>query len=212
MSVGEGKDFQPVDGLVVSGDFFHVLGVEPWPPAHFPEDEHACPGTTVLSYAYWQSKLGGREIDANTKLFINGQWRQIVGVTPPSFTGLAVGERFDVALPACVPGAIEPQLFWGLGNGQAETRLESGGRVRAISGHEFRDHGGDGNHGLRFDHRPEVPAIPVGRVSGIEWSQQPSAELRFVAVAAAGNHGAGALDCLRQPGEPDAGAGQRART
>src|SRR5580704_1554447 len=64
IAVGEGKDFQEVPGILVSGDFFRVLGVEPWRGRLLvSEDEHSCPeSTAVVSYAFWQSKLGGREI------------------------------------------------------------------------------------------------------------------------------------------------------
>jgi predicted permease len=113
LTVGEGKDFQEVQGIVVSGDFFHVLGVDPWRGRLIAsEDEHSCPGSTaVLSYGFWQSSLGGREIGAGTKLLIDGRLRQIVGVTPPSFLGLAVGERFEIALPACTPKQLSSNWF-----------------------------------------------------------------------------------------------------
>src|SRR5262249_19679465 len=38
-----------------------------------------------------------------TRLLVNGELKQIIGVTPPSFFGLAVGESFDIALPYCQP-------------------------------------------------------------------------------------------------------------
>ncbi|MGA3204435.1 MAG: ADOP family duplicated permease, partial [Bryobacteraceae bacterium] len=112
-------------------DFFRVLGVEPWRGRLFaPEDEHSCPGSTaVLSYGLWQSRLGGREIDANTKLFIEGRFRQIIGVTPPSFQGLAVGDRFDLALPACMP----KQLFTNSFEVNVMGRLKPGWTMEAAS-------------------------------------------------------------------------------
>ncbi len=112
-TVGEGSGFQFANGMVVSGDFFRVLGVAPWRGRLFlPDDEHACPeSTAVISYAYWQSKLGGTQIGPDTKLLINGQWKQITGVTPPSFLGLAVGERFDIALPLCRPKELSRNVF-----------------------------------------------------------------------------------------------------
>ena len=111
MGVGEGSNFQFVQGITVSGDFFGVLGVRPWRGRLFASgDEHTCPeSTAVVGYAFWQSKMGGREIDSSTKLLVNGELKQIIGVTPPSFFGLAVGERFDVALPFLPTKAIEPQ-------------------------------------------------------------------------------------------------------
>ncbi len=113
MGVGEGSDFQFVKGITVSGEFFRVLGVQPWRGRLIADDdEHACPeSAAVVSYAFWQSKMGGREIDAGAKLLINGEPRQIVGVTPPSFFGLAVGESFEIALPFCQPKQLSRNLF-----------------------------------------------------------------------------------------------------
>jgi putative ABC transport system permease protein len=113
MSVGEGKDFQHAAGIVVSGEFFRVLGIQPYRGRLLEsEDEQACPGSAaVVSHTFWQSKLGSQEIRSNTKLFIQGRLRQVVGVTPPSFPGLEVGERFDIALPACMPKQLRTDSF-----------------------------------------------------------------------------------------------------
>jgi predicted permease len=113
MQVGEGSDLQFVNGIIVSGSFFHALGLEPWRGRLIAsDDEHACPeSAAVVGYAYWKSKMGGREIDANTKLVINGELKQIIGVTPPSFFGLVVGQRFDLALPFCQPLQLRRDRF-----------------------------------------------------------------------------------------------------
>lgn len=65
MAVGEGTDFQPVKGITVSGDFFRVLGVAPWRGRLISsDDEHAWPAATaVVGHDFWQSRMGGREID-----------------------------------------------------------------------------------------------------------------------------------------------------
>jgi len=111
--VGEGSDMQLANGILVSGDFFRSLGVEPWRGRLLAGyDEHACPETTaVVSHAYWQSKMGGREIDPDTKLLINGELHQITGVTPPPFFGMVVGEHFDIAIPYCEPRELSRNLF-----------------------------------------------------------------------------------------------------
>lgn len=113
VSVGEGSELQIANGIVVSGDYFRVLGVKAWRGRPtLPDDERSCPeSTAVVSHAYWQSKMGSRQIDANTKLLINGELKQIVGVTPPSFSGLIVGERFDIALPFCQSKEVSRNLF-----------------------------------------------------------------------------------------------------
>ena len=66
-AVGEGGDMQLANGIFVSRDFFHVLGVEPWRGRLLlPEDEHACPEiAAVVSHGYWQSKMGGRAIEGD---------------------------------------------------------------------------------------------------------------------------------------------------
>ena len=114
-NVGEGKDFQVARGITVSGDFFRVLGIEPFRGRLLaPEDEQSCPGNTnpaVVSYAYWQSRLGGRDLDGNTKLLIDGRLRQIVGVMPAWFNGVEVGQRVDLALPDCMPKQMRTNSF-----------------------------------------------------------------------------------------------------
>jgi predicted permease len=103
--VGNGSEMRRASGLQVSGEFFTVLGVQPWRGRLFvPEDETACPGSVaVVSYSYWQREMGGRELTSDTRLLVNGGLKQIIGVTPPGFFGLAVGESFDIALPFCMP-------------------------------------------------------------------------------------------------------------
>jgi predicted permease len=111
--VGSGSQLERIKGFYVTGNLFQVLGVEAWRGRLvIPEDEHACPQTTaVVSYAYWQTRMGGREIDSSTKLLISGQLTEVTGVTPPDFLGLVVGDRFDIALPFCEPKQLMRNLF-----------------------------------------------------------------------------------------------------
>jgi predicted permease len=102
---GRGSEMRHFHELQVSGDFFRVLGVRPWRGRLLgPEDESACPATTaVASYAYWQSELGGRDLSSGIQLTADNSPVEIVGVTPPEFFGMAVGENFDLAMPYCQP-------------------------------------------------------------------------------------------------------------
>jgi predicted permease len=103
--VGRGSEMRHFHELRVSGDFFRVLGVRPFRGRLLmPEDEAACPMTSaVLSYPYWQSELGGRDLSPAIKLVVDNELVEIVGVTPPGFSGLVVGEAFDIAIPFCQP-------------------------------------------------------------------------------------------------------------
>lgn len=111
--VGRGKDLRRVDALYVTGDFFSTLGITPRQGRLLlAEDESACPATrAVVSYLYWQNELGGRELNSATGLVVNGEFMQVIGVAPPNFTGLAVGERFDVAIPFCRPKELRRDVF-----------------------------------------------------------------------------------------------------
>ena len=67
--------------------------------------------TAVVSHAYWQREMGGRELGEGTRIRINFEPVDVVGVTPPSFYGLAVGEQFDIALPLCRPAQLFREVF-----------------------------------------------------------------------------------------------------
>src|SRR6185295_11979398 len=102
-TVGQGSTLRQTRGLWVTGDFFRALGVQPWRGRMLePGDEGTCPVSVALvSFPYWQREMGGQELSPDTKLLINGAQTQIVGVTPPEFFCLAVGEGFDLVLPFC---------------------------------------------------------------------------------------------------------------
>jgi predicted permease len=103
--VGQLSEGKHVHGLGVSGEFFSVLGVLPWQGRLIePQDEAGCvPSKAVASYSYWRTQMGGQPITPNTTILIDGRPVQILGVTPPSFFGMVVGDRFDLAYPMCIP-------------------------------------------------------------------------------------------------------------
>jgi predicted permease len=65
----------------------------------------------VLSHAFWLRELGGREIERNARLPVNGESHEVIGVTPPGFFGIAVGETFDIAVPLCHQPKLRRDLF-----------------------------------------------------------------------------------------------------
>ena len=130
--VGQGSDSRPVHALEVSGEFFQVLGIQPWRGRLFrPEDEGSCTiSQVVVSYPYWQSQMGGREFTARETLMIEGHPAQVVGVTPPGFFGLAVGESFDIAFPFCHPKELR-HMF----DVSVMGRLRSGWTIERAAAH-----------------------------------------------------------------------------
>ncbi|HTZ47613.1 MAG TPA: ABC transporter permease [Verrucomicrobiae bacterium] len=112
--IGQGADMRRFKGLWVTGNFFQILGVQPWRGRLLlPEDASSCPITHALvSYGYWQNVLGGRDLSEGIKFVADGDLVEVVGVTPPKFFGVVVGDYFDIALPFCVPpGGLQRNLF-----------------------------------------------------------------------------------------------------
>src|SRR6516165_5491500 len=108
------SDSRREHGLYVSGEFFRVLAIQPWRGRLIlPEDEGgACPPSkAVVSYAYWQGQMGARDIGTDSTLMINDTLMDVIGVTPPGFFGLAVGDSFDVTIPFCQPKELRRDVF-----------------------------------------------------------------------------------------------------
>jgi putative ABC transport system permease protein len=102
--VGRGSDARPARGLWVSGELFPVLGLAPergrlLSPA---DDRPGCGAqAAVISHGFWQSHFGGAESVIGQTITVLEQPFTIAGVAPRAFTGLEVGQTFDVALPLC---------------------------------------------------------------------------------------------------------------
>jgi putative ABC transport system permease protein len=90
-------------GMFVSASFFPVLGVgtelgRTLSPA---DDGASCNVGAVISDAFWQREFGGDPHILGRQLSLNGYPVSVIGVTPPSFFGVEVGHRYDVAIPLC---------------------------------------------------------------------------------------------------------------
>jgi len=109
---GEGVQAKIIPGVLATGGMFSTLGVKPYRGRLLSEgdDRRGCaPGPTVISYGMWQREFGGQDSAIGAKLMLNDKLFEVVGVTPPEYLGLEVGNRFDVVVPHCV------QHVWGDG-------------------------------------------------------------------------------------------------
>ena len=120
------------EGLYVSADFFRVLGVPALLGRTFTsqDDLPACGApSAVISYAFWQREFGGDAAVPGRSVRLEGRSFPIIGVTPPTFFGVEVGSRYDVALPICA----DP-LFDEAGKGRIPNRsawwLSAMGRLK----------------------------------------------------------------------------------
>lgn len=103
-NLGQGGEAHPVDTLMVSGNFFGVIGVQPSLGRLISQqDDYTGCGAqnAVVSYAFWQRQFAGKREALERKVMLNGHPFGIMGVTPPTFNGIEVGRNFDVAIPLC---------------------------------------------------------------------------------------------------------------
>ncbi len=80
-------DPERLRSIIVSGNFFHVMGSRPAlgrvaTPA---DDTPAAPGVVVLSDAFWRARFGGLRSVVGISIVINGRPATVIGVMPPDF-------------------------------------------------------------------------------------------------------------------------------
>src|ERR1043166_2129765 len=89
-------------GMLVSGNFFRVLGVEPRIGRGFREDEDRVPGrdpVVVLGSDFWKHELAGDRSVVGRTIRLNGTDFTIIGVAPESFPGMQIFYRPDFFIP-----------------------------------------------------------------------------------------------------------------
>ena len=97
------------EGLMVSGNYFQLLGVQPALGRLFSPADDQEPGThwvAVLSHDYWERELGSDPGVLNRTLVLNGSPFTVVGVTEPGFRGTSAGSRPDVFVPLSMRDAL----------------------------------------------------------------------------------------------------------
>ena len=110
VNLARSGETQSGEGLMVSGSYFQVLGVQPALGRLLgPADDEVIGGhfVVVLSHDYWQNRLGGDPSILNQAIVVNGQSLTVVGVTPPGFNGTTLGGDPDVYVPLTMRGVLE---------------------------------------------------------------------------------------------------------
>jgi predicted permease len=107
---GHGQS-QLAEGVLVSGNYFQVLGVRPFLGRILTSQDETAPGAnpvTVLSYGYWTQHFGSDPNILNKQLAVNGNSLTVVGVASPGFTGVQVGLVPDVYIPITMKAQMTP--------------------------------------------------------------------------------------------------------
>jgi macrolide transport system ATP-binding/permease protein len=98
-------------GLLVSGNFFTVMRVEPQLGRTFLPEEDQAPGrdaVVVLGHDFWEQQFGADRSILGRPVRLNGLEFTVVGVAPDSFTGLNQFARFDFYAPLMMWSRLIP--------------------------------------------------------------------------------------------------------
>jgi macrolide transport system ATP-binding/permease protein len=96
-------------GMLVSGNFFRVLGVVPQQGRAFYDEEDVVPGrdgVVVLGPDVWKHDFGGDPSIVGRTVRLNGADFTIVGVAPESFPGMQVFQRPDFYVPLAMAATL----------------------------------------------------------------------------------------------------------
>src|SRR5262245_56027739 len=100
-----------VSGELVTGNYFDVLGVGAQVGRTLTPADDTTPGAhpvAVLSHNYWMRRFAGDPSVLNRSITLNGSPMTIVGVAPPGFYGIVVGENPDVMVPVMMKAQMTP--------------------------------------------------------------------------------------------------------
>ena len=89
-------------GMMVSGNYFRVLGVEPVVGRSFRNEEDQVAGrnaVVVLSADFWKQEFGGSSTVLGQLVRLNGTDFTVIGVAPDTFTGMQIFEHPDFYMP-----------------------------------------------------------------------------------------------------------------
>jgi predicted permease len=97
-------DPKPVTGIMVAGNFFHVLGVEPQLGRLFTEDESrkGGPAAVLLAHPFWQRQFSGDRSIVGKVITLDNHPVTVVGVLPESFdfgAAFSPGSKVDILTP-----------------------------------------------------------------------------------------------------------------
>src|ERR1700688_2130678 len=107
---GQGQS-QLADGVLVTGNYFQVLGVRPFLGRVLTVQDETAPVAnlvTVLSYGYCTRHFGSDPNILNKPLAVNGNSLTVVGVARPGFTGVQVGQTPDLFIPITMQAQMTP--------------------------------------------------------------------------------------------------------
>ena len=100
-----------VGAELVSGNYFDVLGLKPAAGRLLVAADDVVADAnpvTVLSFSYWQRRFGSDPGILNQSVLVNGHPFTVVGVVPPGFHSVVMGDTPDVFVPMMMKAEVIP--------------------------------------------------------------------------------------------------------
>jgi len=111
LSLSVNDQSERIDGMVVTGNFFSVLGVDPARGRAFSPEEDQTPNThpvAVISYGCWQRRFGADPKLIGQTISLNGYPFTVIGIAPAEFSGTVRGYAPEVYLPIMMIAQAQP--------------------------------------------------------------------------------------------------------
>src|SRR5262245_1890403 len=109
-SFNESGTTELVSGVIVTGNFFDVLGVHAAQGRLLSVADDVTPGAhpvAVISHALWRSRFAGGDV-VGREVRLNGHPFTIVGVTPEDFPGPQLGTMRNLYVPMMMQAIMRP--------------------------------------------------------------------------------------------------------
>ncbi len=171
-NMNTGGQPERVYGMLVSGNYFDVLGTRPAQGRFFLSEEDKTPGThpvVVLSHGLWQQRFGSNVAVIGQDITLNGRSYSVIGVAPEAFRGTSAGLMPDIWVPLMMRQGAEREERGSRGL-EMIGRLKDGVTIEQVQGamsslaNQLAETYPDTNRGLGIDVRPASP-VP-GQVRG----------------------------------------------
>src|SRR5437867_5205563 len=110
-SFGYEGQTERVEGELVSGNYFEVLGVGAILGRTLAPDDDRVPGghpVAVLSYDFWRDRFRSNAGVLGQKLTVNGYPITVIGVSQPGFGGVEIGSSPKIRIPVMMKKEMTP--------------------------------------------------------------------------------------------------------
>jgi macrolide transport system ATP-binding/permease protein len=111
VSFNAGDSAELVPGVIATGNFFQVLGLQPALGRLLSPADDVTPGAhpvAVIAHALWRTRFAGRTDVIGREIRLNGHVFTIVGVAPAGFPGPQLGSERQIYVPMMMQAVVRP--------------------------------------------------------------------------------------------------------